>query len=88
MVVKDRDVESRELAASCCGVDLAENRIMPIYTLKFLIDLPRQGNLLANDVLPDVDKLAASVPHVAGEAYFAPTAASAVAWLGLPLTRK
>ena len=54
---------------------------MPNYTLKFLIDLSRQGNLLANDVLPDVDKLAASVQHVAGEEYFAPTAASAAAWL-------
>jgi hypothetical protein len=71
------------LASSCSllRVDLAQNRIVPIDTLKFLIDLPRQGNLLANDVLPDVDKLAASVQHVAGEEYFAPTAASAAAWL-------
>lgn len=54
---------------------------MPIDTLKFLIDLPRRGNLLAEDALSDVDKLASPVQHLAGEEYFAPSAASAVAWL-------
>ena len=76
-------MKSRGLAASCSllRVDLDQNRIVPIDTLKFVIDLPRQGNLLANDVLPDIDKLAAAVQPVAAEEYFAPTAASAVAWL-------
>jgi hypothetical protein len=55
--------------------------LVPVDSLKFLIDLPRQGNLLADDAVSDVDKLAARVNRVADEEYLAPSAASAAAWL-------
>jgi len=54
--------------------------LVPVDSLKFLIDLPRQGNLLA-DAVSDVDRLAARVKRVEDEEYLAPSAASAAAWL-------
>lgn len=55
--------------------------LVPINTLKFVLDLPRHGNLLADAARADVDKLAARVNRVADEEYLAPSAASAAAWL-------
>jgi hypothetical protein len=63
------------------GSDLDHNGTVPIDTLKLLIDLPRRGNLLADDALSVVNRLAESVEHVEGEEYSAPSAVAAAAWL-------
>src|ERR1035437_8030672 len=63
------------------GSDLDHNGTVPIDTLKLLIDLPCRGNLLADDALSVVNRLAESVEHVEGEEYSAPSAVAAAAWL-------
>jgi hypothetical protein len=68
-------------ADSFAGSDLDHNGTVPIDTLKLLIDLPRRGNLLADDALSVVNRLAESVEHVEGEEYSAPSAVAAAAWL-------
>jgi len=54
---------------------------MPIADLQEIIDLPRNGCLLDDSDLAALEGLASKVECIASEEYWAPSAASAAAWL-------